>query len=71
MTLLEKLFAFCKQISEYDGPQETQAVDMIDKFEYEGQTTAYKRAFEMGYKRGYADCADYLAEWIDDEDEEA
>lgn len=66
---LDKLVKFCETVGRYDGPQETEAVQTIDKFEYEERTTAYARAFELGYKRGYADAAQYVAEWIDEEGE--
>jgi len=72
-TLLNRVLIFCLQVGGYEGPQETEAVDMLSKFDYDeyGQQTPYKRAFELGYKRGYADCAQYLSDWIEDDDEEA
>ena len=27
-----------------------------------------KKIFELGYRRGYADCAEYVEEWIEDEE---
>lgn len=69
MSLLVEVQEFCRQVARYTGPQQSKAVETISKFEYESETAAYNRAFELGYKRGYADCADYIADWCDEDEE--
>jgi hypothetical protein len=76
VNLLAKVYSFCRTTAKYKGPQLSESVETIYRLWHDEIVTPentqrmLSRAFEQGYKRGYADCSDYIAEWIEDEDEE-
>lgn len=67
--MLEKVLRFCEQVAGYHGPGHVEAVELVGKLYPDVEPGALKRAFELGYKRGYADAAEYIAEWIEEEED--
>lgn len=65
--MIDKVLRFCRTTSKYKGPQESEAVQLLLGLTYDKEGAAFHRAFELGYKRGYADAADYIAGWIEEE----
>lgn len=66
MPMIQRVLTWCQQVSGYDGPGRRDAMEMVEKGRTEGGLGS---AFDLGYRRGYADAALYLAEWIEEEDE--
>jgi len=64
--VIQRVLRFCQTIARYSGPNRAEALELLD--DYPTVIGAVKRAFELGYKRGYADAGAYIAEWIEEED---
>jgi hypothetical protein len=64
-----EVFRFCQRIARYDGPGAAGTVERVQETYPGVSPEAVTQAFQLGYKRGYADAGEYIADWIEEEND--
>lgn len=65
--MILEVLRFCQRLARYDGPKRSDAVKQVRETYTQCAESPLAEAFDLGYKRGYADAGIYIADWIEEE----